>query len=119
MDKAILLNLIHVDDEEFKEKNIVKKFREKIWPEANELIRPFELYIEGVPLAANFQNALFLIQSRNAISDLLQSANVDNFVLSKLLEFVQGICQKIIRPRLELSKGVELFQLINDFWERY
>jgi hypothetical protein len=96
-----------------------KEFKEKIWPEASELIKPLKLYIEGVPLPTNFQNPLFLIQSRDTIRDLLLSGNFDNFMLTKLFEFVQRIFQEIIRPRLELSKGIELFQLFIDFWERY
>jgi hypothetical protein len=104
------------------------------WMEIKKQIDPFYGYIEGillllffvtchiisgVPLPTDLQNIGTFVKISGFIGDVVENYPFEPVLLERIMQFVQDICLKLIKPKLVVTKGHELFQLIRSFWEKF
>jgi hypothetical protein len=101
------------------------------WAEIEILINPYYHYIEGiyceisnslfigVPLDENASNSQNLVKNSFKVRQILQRGAYEGLMIESIMTFIQDICLKIIHPKIEVARGIELFQLIRDFWGRF
>jgi hypothetical protein len=70
-------------------------------------------------LDKNLQKVSTLVGNATYIQDIIETGDFENPVLEEIMLFIQKICLKLIRPKLEAVKGNELFQLARNFWEKF